>query len=287
MDKIGIIGCGVMGSQLAIAFQSRKLDVIIKVKSKHNVNNYKEVLYSYCEDVLWRRYLGHKFILDELEKIKFTTNIEELKDRELVIETTSENYQTKFKVIEELNSLHNSKLIVATNTSGLLISKLAHMYKFPNQFVGLHFFNPLSTIKLVEMTMLPFNEKSLHNKLIEFTNKINKRSLVIEEKSGLFVNRLIAPFWIDTIKELESSQLTPFQIDNALKLGCNYPIGPLELLDIIGLDVFLDYCTNVFTETNNNKFLAPDLLKTKVAKGQFGRKSNQGFYEWTGNQIKQ
>lgn len=277
IKTIGIIGFGTMGSQIAVALKSKNVDVIVKIKSLDKVEKYKEIIKSYCENIFWKRYFGKDFNIENISNLTFTTNINDFKDCELIIESVSENYETKYHVIDELNQLDKPDLIVTSNTSGLLMSKLAKRYNYPENFHGLHFFNPFPISKLIEITN-PSGKNLM--KLIEVTKLLSKQQITITEKSGLFINRLISPFWIDAINEFQNTNLTAYEIDNAIKLGLAHSMDPLETVDRIGLDILLDYCFNVYKETTESKFKPPQILIDKVTRGHLGLKTNKGFYLW-------
>jgi 3-hydroxybutyryl-CoA dehydrogenase len=218
-----------------------------------------------------------------LAKISRTTKLEDLKDCDLVIEAAIENIAAKHEVFAALDAVCGPSAIFASNTSSLSITEMAAKTKRPARFVGLHFFNPVPLMTLVEVVRTPMSDEAVLADVTAFAQKIGKTVVSAQDTPGFVVNRLLVPFLLDAIRVLESGVATREDIDEGMKRGCGHPMGPLTLLDFVGLDTTYYIANIMFDEFKEPRFAAPPLLKRMVLARQFGRKSGRGFYDWTQN----
>jgi 3-hydroxybutyryl-CoA dehydrogenase len=213
-------------------------------------------------------------------RLKGTTNKQELADCDIVIEAIIENRDEKRKIYAELDGIVKKDAIFASNTSSLSITELMTATKRPERFVGLHFFNPVPLMKLVEVVRTIATADDVFETAVEFGKKVGKVPVRTNDKTGFIVNRLLVPYLLDAIRAYEEGVGSIPDIDNAMKLGCGYPMGPFTLLDFVGLDTTY-YITHVmYDEFKERRFASPPLLKRMVLAGWHGRKSGRGFYDY-------
>lgn len=214
-------------------------------------------------------------------RLKGTTVIEDLKDCDLVIEAIIEQLPAKRELFGSLDQLCPEKTIFASNTSSLTITEIATATKRPNRFVGLHFFNPVPVMKLVEVVRTIATDGAVYDEMVGFGTKLGKSAVRAHDSTGFIVNRLLVPYLLDAIRALEEGVGSIEDIDNSMKLGCGHPMGPLTLLDFVGLDTTYYISQIMFDEFKERRFAAPPLLKRMVLAGWNGRKSGRGFYDYS------
>jgi 3-hydroxybutyryl-CoA dehydrogenase len=213
--------------------------------------------------------------------LKGTTNIKDLADCDIVIEAIIENVAEKRKTYAELDAIVKKDAIFATNTSSISVTELMTSTQRPERFIGLHFFNPVPMMKLVEVVKTIATAPDVYETAVEFGNKLGKVPVRTSDKTGFIVNRLLVPYLLDAIRAYEEGVGSITDIDEAMKLGCGYPMGPFALLDFVGLDTTF-YITHVmYDEFKERRFAAPPLLKRLVLAGWYGRKSGKGFYDYS------
>jgi 3-hydroxybutyryl-CoA dehydrogenase len=213
--------------------------------------------------------------------LKGTTNIKDLADCDIVIEAIIENVAEKRKTYAELDAIVKKDAIFATNTSSISVTELMTSTQRPERFIGLHFFNPVPMMKLVEVVKTIATAPDVYETAVEFGNKLGKVPVRTSDKTGFIVNRLLVPYLLDAIRAYEEGVGSITDIDEAMKLGCGYPMGPFALLDFVGLDTTY-YITHVmYDEFKERRFAAPPLLKRLVLAGWYGRKSGKGFYDYS------
>jgi 3-hydroxybutyryl-CoA dehydrogenase len=214
-------------------------------------------------------------------RLKGTTNNKDLADCDIVIEAVIENVPEKKKMYEALDAIVKKDAIFASNTSSISISELMTATKRPERFIGLHFFNPVPLMKLVEVVKTIATAPEVYDAAYEFGKKLGKVPVRTSDKTGFIVNRLLVPYLLDAIRAYEEGVGSIDDIDQAMKLGCGYPMGPFTLLDFVGLDTTY-YITHVmFDEFKERRFASPALLKRMVMAGWYGRKSGKGFYDYS------
>jgi len=278
--RVGVLGCGLMGSGIAQVSATAGFDVtVLEVEQKFLDKGFAGIEKSLAK-------FAEKGTIQETPqairaRLKGTTNMQELADCDLVIEAVIENVGEKKKMYAALDGIVKKDAIFASNTSSISITELAAATKRPERFIGLHFFNPVPLMKLVEVVRTIATAGDVFETAYEFGKKVGKVPVRTSDKTGFIVNRLLVPYLLDAIRAYEEGVGSIEDIDNAMKLGCGYPMGPFTLLDFVGLDTTY-YITHVmFDEFKERRFAAPPLLKRMVMAGWYGRKSGKGFYDYS------
>jgi 3-hydroxybutyryl-CoA dehydrogenase len=213
-------------------------------------------------------------------RLQGTTLLQDLKDCDLVVEAIVEKLPAKRELFAELDALCPAQTIFASNTSSLTIIEIAASTKRPQRFVGLHFFNPVPVMKLVEVVRTIATDPAVYEEMVAFGAKLGKTPVRANDSGGFIVNRLLVPYLLDAIRALEEGAGSVVDIDNSMKLGCGYPMGPFTLLDFVGLDTTYYISQIMFDEFKEKRFAAPRLLKRMVLAGWHGKKSGRGFYDY-------
>ncbi|MGH9514013.1 MAG: 3-hydroxyacyl-CoA dehydrogenase family protein [Terriglobales bacterium] len=280
INKVGVLGCGLMGSGIAQIAATAGFDVtVLEVEQK-----YLEKGFSAIEKFLAK--FAEKGKLNEpaeaiRARLKGTTNKQDLADRDIIIEAIIENVEEKKKMYASIDGIVKKDAIFASNTSSISVTELLTSTKRPERFVGLHFFNPVPLMKLVEVVRTIATSDDVYDSVYEFAKKVGKVPVRTSDKTGFIVNRLLVPYMLDAVRAYEEGVGSIEDIDNAMKLGCGYPMGPFTLLDFVGLDTTY-YITHVmFDEFKERRFASPPLLKRLVMAGWYGRKSGKGFYDYS------
>ncbi|MRX53083.1 3-hydroxybutyryl-CoA dehydrogenase [Bacillus sp. HMSC76G11] len=276
--KIAVLGSGIMGNGIAQVFATVGHHVIlVDLKAEMLIKAEKIIRKSLNK-------LGQKDNgIDPNEVLKrliFTTDKERLRDADLVIEAITENIEAKKKVFQELDEWCESKTIFASNTSSLSISDIAAVTNRKDRVFGMHFFNPVPLMKLVEIAVTEETSGETIQMAENLVKQMNKESIIVKDTPLFVVNRLLVPLICEAITLVEDNIASPSDIDKAMKLGAHHPIGPLWLADMIGLDTMLHIQEALYVKTNDSKYRVPELLRKMVADGELGRKSGKGFYEY-------
>jgi 3-hydroxybutyryl-CoA dehydrogenase len=214
-------------------------------------------------------------------RLKGTIALEDFKDCDVVIEAIIEQLPAKRELFAKLDSICGPAAIFASNTSSLTITEISTATKRPERFVGLHFFNPVPVMKLVEVVRTIATEPAVYDEMVEFGAKLGKTPVRAHDSTGFIVNRLLVPYLLDSIRALEEGVGSIEDIDNSMKLGCGHPMGPLTLLDFVGLDTTYYIANIMFEEFREKRFASPPLLKRMVLAGWNGRKAGRGFYDYS------
>jgi 3-hydroxybutyryl-CoA dehydrogenase len=280
IQRVGVVGCGLMGSGIAqVSAQSGFMTVVREVSTELVEKGIKSI-----EKNLAR--LVEKGTITEAAKseirgrLKGTASLEDLKDCDLIVEAIIEQLPAKRELFSLLDAICPASTIFASNTSSLTITEIAASTKRPQRFVGLHFFNPVPVMKLVEVVKTIATDPAVYEEMVAFGAKLGKTPVRANDSGGFIVNRLLVPYLLDAIRALEEGVGTVVDIDNSMKLGCGYPMGPLTLLDFVGLDTTLYISQIMFDEFKEKRFAAPPLLKRMVLAGWLGKKSGRGFYDY-------
>ena len=280
LKKVGVLGCGLMGSGIAQVSATAGFDVtVLEVEQKFLDKGFAGI-----EKSLGK--FAEKGTItpqqkDEIRgRLKGTTNAQDLSNCDLVIEAIIENVAEKRKMYAAVDAVAKKDAIFASNTSSISITELMSATKRAERFVGLHFFNPVPLMKLVEVVRTIATSNDVYETVFEFANKLGKVPVRTSDKTGFIVNRLLVPYLLDAIRAYEEGVGSIPDIDQAMKLGCGYPMGPFTLLDFVGLDTTY-YITHVmYDEFKERRFASPPLLKRLVMAGWYGRKTGKGFYDY-------
>jgi len=213
-------------------------------------------------------------------RVRPTTSVDDLAACDLVVEAIVENVEVKTKLFQQLDALLAPGAVICSNTSSLCVIELAAKTKRPNRVAGLHFFNPVPLMKLVEVVKTIATTQDVIDLLFAFAKKLGKEPILAQDTPGFVVNRLLIPYLLYAIRCYEGGLATKEDIDKGMKLGCGYPMGPFELLDFVGLDTTYYIAQIMFDEFKDPAMAAPPLLKRMVLAGRFGRKSGKGFYDY-------
>ena len=278
--KVGVLGCGLMGSGIAQVAATAGFDVtVLEVEQRFLDKGFAAIEKSLAK-------FADKGVLKETpEKVRArlrgTTKKEDLADCDLVIEAIIENVEEKKKMYASIDGLVKKEAIFATNTSSISVTELLTSTKRPERFIGMHFFNPVPLMKLVEVARTIATANDVFETAYEFGKKLGKVPVRTSDKTGFIVNRLLVPYLLDAIRAYEEGVGSVEDIDKAMKLGAGHPMGPLTLLDFVGLDTTY-YITHVmFDEFKERRFASPPLLKRMVMAGWYGRKTGKGFYDYS------
>jgi 3-hydroxybutyryl-CoA dehydrogenase len=285
IKKVGILGCGLMGSGIAQVCATAGFDVtVLEVEQKFLDKGFAGIeksLAKFAERPPEKGGITAQQKEQILARLKGTTNKADLAHCDIIVEAVIENIQEKKKIYASTESILKKNAIFASNTSSISITELMTATKRPERFVGLHFFNPVPLMKLVEVVRTIATAEDVYETAYEFGKKLGKVPVRTSDKTGFIVNRLLVPYLLDAIRAYEEGVGSIEDIDNAMKLGCGYPMGPFTLLDFVGLDTTY-YITHVmYDEFKERRFSSPPLLKRLVMAGWYGRKSGKGFYDYS------
>jgi 3-hydroxybutyryl-CoA dehydrogenase len=280
IKKVGVLGCGLMGSGIAQVSATAGFDVtVLEVEQKFLDKGFAGIEKSLAK-------FAEKGTLKETPqavraRLKGTTNMQDLTDCDIVVEAVIENIAEKKKMYTALDGIAKKDAIFATNTSSISVTELMSATRRPERFIGLHFFNPVPLMKLVEVVKTIATAPDVYDTAYEFGKKLGKVPVRTSDKTGFIVNRLLVPYLLDAVRAYEEGVGSIEDIDNAMKLGCGYPMGPLTLLDFVGLDTTY-YITHVmYDEFKERRFASPPLLKRLVMAGWYGKKTGKGFYDYS------
>ncbi len=280
IKKVGVLGCGLMGSGIAQVAAMAGFDVtVLEAEQRFLDKGFAGIEKSLA------KFAEKGKLKDSAEavrgRLKGTLKAEDLADCDIIVEAIIENVEAKKQMFSKLDAIVKKDAIFATNTSSISVTEVMTATGRPDRFVGLHFFNPVPLMALVEVVRTIATDDSVFETAFEFGKKLGKTPVRTSDKTGFIVNRLLVPYLLDAIRAYEEGVGSIADIDLAMKLGCGYPMGPFTLLDFVGLDTTY-YITHVmFDEFKERRFAAPPLLKRMVMAGWFGKKSGKGFYDWS------
>jgi len=285
IKKVGVLGCGLMGSGIAQVAAMAGFDVtVLEVEQKFLDKGFAGIeksLAKFAEKPPEKGGITAQQKDAIRARLKGTTRREDLADCDIIIEAVIENVAQKKEMYAALDGMVKKDAIFASNTSSISITELMTATKRPERFVGLHFFNPVPLMKLVEVVRTIATASDVYETAYEFGKKLGKVPVRASDKTGFIVNRLLVPYMLDAIRAYEEGVGSIEDIDNAMKLGCGYPMGPFTLLDFVGLDTTY-YITHVmYDEFKEQRFASPPLLKRLVMAGWYGRKTGKGFYDYS------
>jgi 3-hydroxybutyryl-CoA dehydrogenase len=283
IKKVGVLGCGLMGAGIAQVAASAGFETVVKEVSDDLIakgfSGIEKSLAKFAE----KGTITTEQQKDIRGRLSGTTSFEQLADCDIIIEAIIENLDEKRTTYKKLYDLCKPETIFASNTSSLSITEMmtATSAERQRRFIGMHFFNPVPLMKLVEVVRTILTDEAVYEEAVEFGKTLGKVPVRASDKTGFIVNRLLVPYMLDAIRALEEGVGSIVDIDNAMKLGCGYPMGPFTLGDFVGLDTTYYIAEIMFNEFREKRFAPPPLLKRMVLAGLYGRKSGRGFYDYT------
>jgi len=280
INKVSVIGSGIMGCGIAQLISSKGMDVVLIDISDDLLNKATSNIDKNLNRLLKKEKITDQDINSIKSRIHTSTFIQDIKDSEIVIEAVSERIDTKREVFKQVNEILNEDAIIASNTSTLPIIELAMCTDRPDKVIGIHFFNPAPVMKLVEIVNSLATSSSTTDIAHNFVVSLDKEPVITKDSPGFIVNRILFPMINEAIFVLDEGLGTAEEIDKAMKLGTNHPIGPLALADLVGLDVSLDVLDVLHNEFKDSKYRPAPLLRQMVRAGFLGRKSGKGFFDY-------
>jgi len=280
--NVGVIGCGLMGSGIVQVAAQSGFQVLFVEANDDLVKRGLERLRQTLEGLVAKGKLDAKAKDDTLGRIAGTTRLEDLKACDLVVEAMTENQALKNETFAKLDRICVPHALLATNTSSISVTAIANGLANPGRVVGMHFFNPVPLMKLVEVVRTILTDDAAVKEATEWVRAVGKVPVQAKDATAFIVNRLLVPYLLDAIRVYEGGLASLEDIDQAMKLGCGYPMGPFTLLDLVGLDTTMYVAEVMFEEFREPRYAPPPLLKRMVMAGQLGRKTGQGFYTYDG-----
>ena len=286
IKKVGVLGCGLMGAGIAQVSASAGFETVVREVSEDLIKKG----FAGIEKSLARFAEKGTITAQQQQEIRNrlsgTISFEDLADCDIIIEAIIENLDEKRSTYHQLDTICKPATIFASNTSSLSITEMMTATSSDRQrrFIGMHFFNPVPLMKLVEVVRTILTDEAVYDEAVEFGKTLGKVPVRASDKTGFIVNRLLVPYLLDAIRALEEGVGSIVDIDNAMKLGCGYPMGPLTLGDFVGLDTTYYIAEIMFNEFREKRFAPPPLLKRMVLAGLYGRKSGRGFYDYSKDQ---
>jgi 3-hydroxybutyryl-CoA dehydrogenase len=285
IKKVGVLGCGLMGSGIAQVAATAGFDVTVLEQDQKFLDKgfagIDKSLSRLVERGVEKGGLTAEQKKETQSRLKGTLEMRDLAHCDIVIEAIIENVDEKRRTYAELEQIVKKDAIFATNTSSISVTELMTATKRPERFIGLHFFNPVPMMKLVEVVKTIATAPEVFDTAVEFGKKLGKVPVRTSDKTGFIVNRLLVPYLLDAIRAYEEGVGTITDIDEAMKLGCGYPMGPFTLLDFVGLDTTYYITEVMYDEFKERRFASPALLRRLVLAGWYGRKSGKGFYDYS------
>jgi 3-hydroxybutyryl-CoA dehydrogenase len=280
IKKLGIVGCGLMGAGIAQVSADSGYETVVHEVDDEILAKGLNAIKHFLSRSVKKGTLTEERKTEVLGRIRGTTRLEDLQSSDLIVEAIVENLQAKTDLYRALDDIVGPDAIFASNTSSLCITQMAANTRRPARFVGLHFFNPVPRMKVVEIVATIMTEPEVLELVTGFARSLGKTPIRSADRPGFVVNRLLVPFLLDSIRALEEGVGTKEDIDTGMKLGCGHPMGPLELMDFVGLDTTFYIANIMYDEFREKRFAPPPLLRRMVMAGLLGRKSGKGFYDY-------
>jgi 3-hydroxybutyryl-CoA dehydrogenase len=281
--KVGVLGCGLMGAGIAQTTASAGFETTVREVSEELLQKGFTGIEKSLEKFAAKGTINAAEQKATRDRLFGTTTFDDLADCDIIIEAIIENLEEKQSTYRQLDAICKPETIFASNTSSLSITQMMAATSSARQqrFIGMHFFNPVPIMKLVEVVRTILTDPAVYEDAVAFGKKLGKVPVRASDRTGFIVNRLLVPYMLDSIRALEEGVGSIVDIDNAMKLGCGYPMGPLTLGDFVGLDTTFYIAEIMFNEFREKRFAPPPLLKRMVMAGLYGRKSGRGFYDYT------
>jgi len=283
IKRVGVLGCGLMGSGIAQVAAAAGYDTVVRDVSKELLDRGRAGIEKSLAKFVEKGKLDAAARDATLKRLTFTTTVADLKGADIVIEAITEDLALKNALYKELDGLCGPATIFASNTSSLTIAEMAAATKRADRFVGLHFFNPVPLMQLVEVVRTVTTSDDAFKRAFAFAKSLGKEAVAAKDNSGFIVNLLLVPYLLDAIRAVERGVGSVPDVDKAMQLGCGYPMGPLALLDFVGLDTTYHIAEIMFKEYREQRYAPPPLLKRMVLAGMYGKKSGRGFYDYSAN----
>ena len=281
IKRVGVLGCGLMGSGIAQVAAAAGYETVVRDVSKELLDRGRAGIEKSLAKFVEKGKLDAAAQGATLKRLTFTTTVADLKGADIVIEAITEDLGLKNALFQELDGLCGAATLFASNTSSLTIAEMAAATKRADRFVGLHFFNPVPLMPLVEVVRTVTTSDDAFKRAFAFAKSLGKEAVAAKDNSGFIVNLLLVPYLLDAIRAVERGVGSVPDIDKAMQLGCGYPMGPLTLLDFVGLDTTYHIAEIMFKEYREQRYAPPPLLKRMVLAGMYGKKSGKGFYDYT------
>ena len=280
IKKVGVLGCGLMGSGIAQVCATAGYDTLVREVNDELLKRGTDGIRKFATKMAEK---GQIKISGEdvMKNLRGTTLLEDMADRDIIIEAVPEILDLKREMFQTLGKVCRDDVILCSNTSSLSVVEMAMSSKHPERFVGLHFFNPVPVMELVEVVRTILSTDEVFQQAFAFAESLGKKPIAATDKPGFIVNRLLVPYLLDAIRAYEQGFGSIEDIDKGMQLGCRYPMGPFTLLDFVGLDTTYYIANIMFDEFKEPRFAPPTLLKRMVMAGHFGRKSGKGFYDYS------
>ena len=281
IKRVGVLGCGLMGSGIAQVAAAAGYETVARDVTKEIGERARAGIEKSLAKFVEKGKLSAADRDATLKRLSFTTTVADLQSCDVVIEAVTEDLEVKNALWRELDTLCPPQTIFASNTSSLKIAAMAAATKRGDRFVGLHFFNPVPLMPLVEVVRTVTTSDEAFRRAFAFAKSLGKEAVAAKDNSGFIVNLLLVPYLLDAIRAVEHGVATIPDIDKAMQLGCGYPMGPLTLLDFVGLDTTFKIAEIMFVEYQQPHYAPPPLLKRMVLAGMYGKKSGKGFYDYS------
>ena len=278
--KVGVVGCGLMGGGIAQTCAQSGYEVVVREVNQELLDKGLARIYSAWDTMATKGKLTNGQVDENRSRLHGTVNLEDFADCDLVIEAVIENMEEKLRLFPTLDRIVNPEGILLSNTSSLNVTQMGAVTKRSQKVGGLHFFNPAPVMKLVEVVQTISTSEETIETVKQFAISLGKTPVLAKDTAGFIVNFLLIPYLIAAIRMLENGQASRDDIDNAMKLGCGYPMGPFTLLDYVGLDTTLWAADAIYEEYKDPLYAPPPLLRRMVQSGMYGKKSGRGFYDY-------
>lgn len=280
MQNIFVVGAGTMGLDIAQVFAKAGMTVVVRDISDAIIENAEKKMNANLEKLVAKGKMTQTEAEGLRARVSYTVAMDPAKDADLVLEAIIERFDLKKSVFQELDAICKPECIFCSNTSSISITEMAAVSGRPDRFLGMHFFNPATVMKLIEVTRSLTSSDETFRAVYELSERIGKQPVEVQDSPGFVVNRILVPMMNEAAFVLSEGVASAEDIDRAMQLGANHPMGPLHLADLVGLDVVLYICDVMYNETHDPKFRACYLLRRMVRAGKLGRKTGEGFFKY-------